>query len=72
MVSSILDELDETNVKIATINPGAVDTPWFANSPRDKSTMLDVEKVLDAMMLLINQGSCSNIDHILLLPTKSW
>ncbi|MDH5403723.1 MAG: SDR family oxidoreductase [Candidatus Heimdallarchaeota archaeon] len=72
MVGSIREELEDTKVKVAIINPGAVDTPWFANSPKDKATMLDVEEVVDALMLIINQGPRSNIDHIHLVPAKTW
>lgn len=73
MVGSIRRELQGTQVKIATINPGSVDTPWFSNYDSDKANprRLNVEEVVDAFILVINQGKRSNIDHILLQPTNN-
>jgi 3-oxoacyl-[acyl-carrier protein] reductase len=68
MVGAIRDELKDTEVKAATINPGSVDTPWYDGKEVDREKMLDVEEVVDAMMLIIQQGERSNIDHILLYP----
>jgi NADP-dependent 3-hydroxy acid dehydrogenase YdfG len=70
MLGSLREELKGTRVKTATINPGSVDTPWFSDySDQAKKHRLDVEEVVDAMMLIINQGERSNIEHLLLKPT---
>jgi NADP-dependent 3-hydroxy acid dehydrogenase YdfG len=70
MLGSLREELKGTRVKAATINPGSVDTPWFSDySDQAKKHRLDVEEVVDAMMLIINQGERSNIEHLLLKPT---
>ena len=71
MIGSLRKELVGTGVKAATINPGSVDTPWYKNSNMDKKKMLDVEEVVDAFMLIINQGPRSDIDHIHLVPANS-
>lgn len=71
MIGSLRKELVGTGVKAATINPGSVDTPWYKNSSMDKMKMLDVEEVVDAFMLIINQGPRSDIDHIHLVPANS-
>lgn len=70
MVGSIRKELVKSQVKIATINPGGIDTPWFVDYGDDPIThRLDVQEVVDSIMLIINQGERSDIDHILLKPT---
>ncbi len=73
MVSSIRQELMGSGVKLGTINPGSVDTEWFSNHDRDipNPRRLDVGEVVDAFMLMINQGERSNINHILLNPLNS-
>ena len=71
MIGSLRKELVGNGVKAATINPGSVDTPWYKNSSMDKKKMLDVEEVVDAFMLIINQGPRSDIDHIHLVPANS-
>lgn len=73
MVGSIRKELEGTGVKIGTINPGGVDTPWFGDydESEEKRNRLGVEEVVDAFMLMIKQGVRSNIGHILLQPANS-
>ncbi len=70
MVGCLREELKDTLIKAATINPGSVDTPWFADySEKPKANRIGVEDVIDAFMLIIEQGQRSNIDHILIHPT---
>lgn len=63
-------ELRETHVKVGTINPGAVDTPWFDNSSsvteEKKKKMLSAYDVAKAAILLAEQEETSNIDKIVL------
>ncbi len=68
MVGCLRDELKGTQVKAATINPGSVNTPWFDGKNVDRTKMLKPIDVAKAVRLIIDQGSTSNIDHILLLP----
>ena len=64
-------ELEGTNVKVGTINPGAVNTPWFADSGRDTTKMLAAEDVAKATRLLIDQTETSNIEMVVLRPGKA-
>ncbi|MCY3411236.1 MAG: SDR family oxidoreductase [Candidatus Heimdallarchaeota archaeon] len=71
MIGSLRKQLKGTFVKAATINPGSVDTEWFKDhdQKKPKPHRIDVDEVVDAFMLIINQGARSNIEHILLQPT---
>ena len=71
MVWSLREELRDTMVKAATINPGSVSTPWFDGKDVDRSKMLTADDVARAVRLIIDQDATSNIDHILLLPGKT-
>ncbi len=68
MVSSVRKELRGSGVKLATVNPGSVDTPWFDGKDVDRDAMLNVEDVVDCVLLLINQGESSDIELIKVLP----
>ena len=70
MVRALREELKGTMVKAATINPGAVATPWFEGRNVDRSKMLQVSDVVKAVRLIIEQSETSDIDHILLLPGR--
>lgn len=70
MVGSLREELKDTRIKIATLNPGAVDTPWFDKKPNassiDRTKMLSAHDVAKSARLIITQSETSNIEHILL------
>lgn len=69
IIGCLREELIGTNVKAATVNPGSIDTPWFADyTEKPNMKRLHVEEVVDAFMMIINQGARSNINHILLNP----
>ncbi|HUU77023.1 MAG TPA: SDR family oxidoreductase [candidate division Zixibacteria bacterium] len=70
MVGSIREELKDTNVKAATINPGSVNTPWFDGKEVDRNKMLSPNDIAKAARFIIEQEETSNIDHIHLLPGK--
>ncbi len=70
MVSCLRKELVGSDVKVATVNPGSVDTPWFDGKKVDRSRMLDVEAVVKAFLLIIEQNQTSDIERIVLLPAK--
>ena len=71
MVWAVRQELYGTMVKVATINPGEVSTPWFDDrKDADRNKMLSATDVAKAAKLIIDQGETSNIDHILLLPGR--
>ena len=70
MAETLRKELSETRVKVATINPGSVDTPWFdkqMNFDNDRrKTMLHPSDVAEAAKFIIEQKSSSNVDKIVL------
>lgn len=69
MVWCLRDELrGVSRVKVATLNPGSVDTPWFDGKNVDRTKMLSPLDVARAARLIIDQEESSNIDHILLHP----
>ena len=70
MIGALRLELAGTQIKAATLNPGAVDTPWFDGKDVNRQTMLSAEDVAKAARLIIDQTETSNIDHILLMPGK--
>ncbi|MHA2100251.1 MAG: SDR family oxidoreductase [Candidatus Kariarchaeaceae archaeon] len=71
IIGCLREELKGTQIKAATVNPGSIDTPWFTDYGKEPIVKrLDVKEVIDAFMLIINQGARSNIDHILLNPTN--
>ncbi|MHA1984978.1 MAG: SDR family oxidoreductase, partial [Candidatus Hodarchaeales archaeon] len=63
-------ELEKTRIKVSTINPGAVDTPWFDKREKfddeKRKTMLKTQDVANAAKLLVEQADSSNIDKIVL------
>jgi NADP-dependent 3-hydroxy acid dehydrogenase YdfG len=68
MAESLRRELTNTRIKVATLNPGSVDTPWFDKKPNaseiNRSTMLSASDVAKSARLIITQSKTSNIDHI--------
>jgi 3-oxoacyl-[acyl-carrier protein] reductase len=71
MVWSLRKELKGTNVKAATINPGSVSTPWYDGKKSDRSKMLTADDVSKTVRFIIEQSETSNIDHVLLRPSKT-
>lgn len=61
-------ELEGTKIKVATINPCSVDTPWFNNREDFKEErrrfMLKAEDVAKSAFFIINQAGTSNINKI--------
>lgn len=78
MVGSVRESLKGTKVKIGTINPGAVATPWWTEPERGGkdtpatdeklATMLTVDDVALATMGLVDQSATSNIEMVSLDP----
>ena len=71
MVSCLRQELHGTLVKVATINPGSVSTPWYDGKKSDRRKMLTTDDISKTVRYIINQGDTSNIEHILLRPGRS-
>ena len=69
MILTLRKELLGTNVKVATVNPGAVNTSWFDNKgfkgdQFNRSEMLSAEDVVESLYFIINQSRRSNIESI--------
>jgi 3-oxoacyl-[acyl-carrier protein] reductase len=71
MIQCLCEELKETGVKAATINPGSVSTPWFDGKKSDRSKMLTADDVAKTVRFIIDQKGTSNIEHILIRPGKN-
>ena len=71
MIECLRDELKDTKIKAATINPGSVATPWYAGRNVDFNKMLAVNDVVRAVRYIIEQSETSNIEHILIRPGSS-
>ena len=71
MIGCLREELNGTNVKASTINPGSVATPWFKGRNVDTSRMLSPEDVARTVRYIVDQPETSNIDHVLLKPGRS-
>lgn len=70
MVGAVREEVRGTQIKIGTLNPGSVDTPWFDGKDVNRERMLAAADVAKAARLLFDQSETSNISHILLKPGK--
>lgn len=72
MVASLREELNliSTNIKVGTVNPGSVDTPWFDGKDVDRSKMLSAEDIAVSIKSLIEQSLTSNIALIHLIPAN--
>lgn len=78
MVGSVRAELKMigSRVKVGTVNPGAIATPWWTDPSRggkrdkipDLATMLTPEAVAEAILMMARQPESSDMDHILLEP----
>lgn len=68
MVWCLREELKDSGVKAATINPGSVSTPWYEGKDVDRSKMLTARDVAKAVRCIVDQSETSDIDHILIRP----
>lgn len=81
MVGSVRQNLKGTKVKIGTVNPGAVATPWWIEKHRGGKTevpsedklakMLTPEDVASSIVHMVEQGESSNIDTLSIDP-RDW
>ena len=58
-------ELEGTGVRVTLIEPGAVDTPFFENQPRNALQAVDVAR---AVMFAVSQPSHVDVNEILVRP----
>jgi NADP-dependent 3-hydroxy acid dehydrogenase YdfG len=74
LVGSLRAELAGSGVKAATVNPGAVNTPWWTEKSRGAKDskpdidFLEPEAVAHAILGVIEQHPSSDIDQVVLMP----
>eukprot|EP00729_Bicosta_minor_P005485 gene5485-26295_t len=80
LCGSVRMDLKGTGVKLGTVNPGGVATPWWTEADRGGKptpatqekldSLLSPEDVAQATMTLVDQSSTSNIEMISLDPPE--
>lgn len=66
MAESARQELNDSGVRVTSIEPGMVDTPFFDNRP---SNALEAEDIARAVMYAVAQPAHVDINEILIRPT---
>ena len=67
MAESARQELNDTGVRVTSIEPGMVDTPFFDSPPEIEA--LHAEDVARAVIFAVSQPSRVDINEILIRPT---
>ena len=69
--SSLREELREDNIKVMSVYPGAIDTPFWddidANFPRDE--MMNIDEIADTVVHTIQQNQIATIEEVVLRRT---
>jgi NADP-dependent 3-hydroxy acid dehydrogenase YdfG len=66
MAESARQELNETGVRVTSIEPGMVDTPFFDNKPEGA---LEPDDIARAVLFAISQPPHVDVNEILIRPT---
>jgi NADP-dependent 3-hydroxy acid dehydrogenase YdfG len=66
MAEAIRQDLNETGVRVTSIEPGMVDTPFFDNRP---SQALEADDIARAVMYAVSQPGHVDVNEILVRPT---
>jgi NADP-dependent 3-hydroxy acid dehydrogenase YdfG len=66
MAEAIRQDLDKTGVRVTSIEPGMVDTPFFDNRP---TGALEADDIARAVMYAISQPPHVDVNEILVRPT---
>ncbi|MFA9273092.1 MAG: SDR family oxidoreductase [Baekduiaceae bacterium] len=66
MAESLRQELNDTGVRVTSIEPGMVDTPFFDNRP---TNALEADDIARAVMYAVAQPGHVDINEILIRPT---
>jgi NADP-dependent 3-hydroxy acid dehydrogenase YdfG len=67
MGEALRQDLDGTGVRVTTIEPGMVDTPFFENRPQ--SGALEPEDIARAVMFAVGQPPHVDVNEVLIRPT---
>ena len=75
LVDSVRNEVTGSGLKIGVVNPGGIQTTWFADPTKggysdadrpDTTKFIEVDEVVDALVSVIDQGSQTDIRRIVL------
>jgi len=66
MAEAARQDLDETGVRVTSIEPGMVDTPFFQNRP---SNALEPDDIARAVLYAVSQPPHVDVNEILIRPT---
>jgi NADP-dependent 3-hydroxy acid dehydrogenase YdfG len=66
MAESLRQELNDTGVRVTSIEPGMVDTPFFDNRP---SNALEADDIARAVLYAVSQPPRVDVNEILIRPT---
>ncbi len=66
MAESARQELNDSGVRVTSIEPGMVDTPFFDNRP---SNALEADDIARAVMYAVSQPPHVDVNEILIRPT---
>jgi NADP-dependent 3-hydroxy acid dehydrogenase YdfG len=67
MAESVRQELNDTGVRVTSIEPGMVDTPFFDNAP---SNALEPDDIARAVMYAVGQPPRVDVNEILIRPVS--
>jgi NADP-dependent 3-hydroxy acid dehydrogenase YdfG len=67
MAESARQELNDSGVRVTSIEPGMVDTPFFDNRPKDA---LEPDDIARAIMFAVSQPPHVDVNEILIRPTS--
>jgi len=67
MAEAIRQDLDGTGVRVTSIEPGMVDTPFFENRP--SSGALEADDIARSVMYAVSQPPHVDVNEILVRPT---
>ena len=68
---SLREELREDNIKVISIHPGAIDTPFWDNVGADfpREEMMSVDEIADTVVHTIQQNQIATIEEVVLRRT---
>jgi NADP-dependent 3-hydroxy acid dehydrogenase YdfG len=67
MAEALRQDLGDTGVRVTSVEPGAVDTPFFDSKPSIRA--LDPEDIARAVMFALSQPPHVDVNEILIRPT---
>jgi NADP-dependent 3-hydroxy acid dehydrogenase YdfG len=66
MAEAIRQDVDETGIRVTSIEPGMVDTPFFDNRP---TGALEADDIARAVLYALSQPAHVDVNEMLIRPT---